>query len=180
MILRIVDLSNNYFLFFKYIYLTRITAIFTIIRKLLIRFMPHSTSSSILLAIARSFTKYRDRISKIYRGILCLTFLSIKTYITIVSIEKIINSIFISISLSPFMSLYFCITIHIGIFYKYLYYSLNCPYSIYYTRWLCIYYILVILLFKVAFSKLLILLLFIYIKNSKISIYQESMYSWIY
>lgn len=40
MILRIVDLSNNYFLFFKYIYLTRITAIFTIIRKLLIRFMP--------------------------------------------------------------------------------------------------------------------------------------------
>lgn len=61
MILRTVDLGNNYFLFFKYIYLTRITAIFTIIRKLLIRFMPHSTSSSILLAIASSFTKYMDK-----------------------------------------------------------------------------------------------------------------------
>lgn len=107
MILRIEDLSNNYFLFFKYIYLTRITAIFTIIRKLLIRFMPHSTSSSILLAIARSFTKYRDRISKIYRGILCLTFLSIKTYITIASIEKIINSTFVSISLSSFHNQFF-------------------------------------------------------------------------
>ena len=102
MILRIVDLSNNYFLYFKYIYLTRITAIFTIIRKLLIRFMPHSISSSILLAIASSFTKYMDRISIIYLGILCLAFLSIKTCIIIASIEKIINSTFVSISLSSF------------------------------------------------------------------------------